>query len=402
MRYVIVTPIPFALTPNQCYAVDELWGWYLAAELATFNNVCVFAPFSATFEPSEFPYIFPKDSPIIFYPLPNFANRSQFLIQWPKILYVLSKNIRREDLVHSVGSVRLPVGITANILFLLRGHKKRIFVLDEDYVTNIALTIQSENDVLKKAAFVMIRPLYEFIIKFCIATAPLTFVVGAALYKSYEKYGNVSKIHASWVRENDIIVPMQIEEKLKNGLERGRCKILFAGRLIYIKGPLIAVKGVKVLKERGVPVALDIYGQGALLRKLEDFVTLNDLSDVVTFKGMLRYASFYPILRQYDAIVVPNISGEQPRIIFDAMANGVGVVGSKIDSFTDIISNGDNGLLCTAGDPESFAFAIESLFKNRELLAKVLHGGIKTVGENTIESTSAKRKQIIESVFFNR
>ena len=149
-------------------------------------------------------------------------------------------------------------------------------------------------------------------------------------------------------------------------------------------------------------MALDIYGQGALLRELEDFVTLHDLSDVVTFKGMLRYASFYPILRQYDAIVVPNISGEQPRIIFDAMANGVAVIGSEIDSFTDIISNGDNGLLCTAGDPESFAFAIESLFKNRELLAKLLHGGIKTVGENTIESTSAKRKQIIESVFYNR
>jgi glycosyltransferase involved in cell wall biosynthesis len=402
MRYVIVTPIPFALTPDQCYAVDELWGWYLTAELATFNHVCVFAPLSATFESYEFPYIFPKDVSITFYPLPHFANRSQFLIRWPKILYVLSKNIRREDLVHSVGSVRLPVGITAHILCLLRGHKKRIFVLDEDYVTNIALTIQSENDVLKKAAFVVIRPLYEFIIKFCIATAPLTFVVGAALYKSYEKYGNVRKIHASWVRKNDILVPMQIEEKLKNGLERGRCKILFAGRLIYIKGPLIAVKAVKVLKERGVPVALDIYGQGALLRELQDFVTLNDLSDGVTFKGVLHYASFYPMLKQYDAIVIPNISGEQPRIIFDAMANGVAVVGSEIDSFTDIISHGVNGLLCTAGNPESFAFAIECLFKNKQLLTKILHGGIKTVEENTIELTSAKRRQIIESVFYNR
>jgi glycosyltransferase involved in cell wall biosynthesis len=402
MRYVIVTPMPFALTPDQRYAVDELWGWYLAAELATFNNVCVFAPLSATFEPNEFPYIFPRDQPIIFCALPYFANRPQFLTKFPKTLYVLCKNIRREDLVHSVGSVRLPVGITANILCLLRGHRQRIFVLDEDYVTNIALTIQSENDGLKKAAFVMIRPLYEFIIRFCIATAPLTFVVGAALCKRYEKYGNVREIRASWVRENDIIAPIQIEGKLKDGLERERFKILFAGRLIYIKGPLIAIKAIKVLKERGVPVVLDIYGQGALLKELQDFVTLNDLSDVVTFKGVLHYASFYPILRQYDAIVVPNISGEQPRIIFDAMANGVAVVGSKIDSFTDIISNGVNGLVCTAGDPESFAFAIESLFKNRELLAKVLHGAIKTVGENTIESTSVKRRHIIESVFYNR
>lgn len=402
MRYVIVTPLPFALTPDQCYAVDGLWGWYLTAELAAFNNVCVFAPLSVTFEPTIFSYIFPKNSSITFYPLPNFTNRFQFLIKLPKILYVLSRNIREEDLVHSVGAVYLPVGITANILCLLRRHKKRIFVLDEDYVTNVALTIKSEKDTRKKVAYIMIRPLYDFIIRFCIATSPLTFVIGAALYKNYEKCGNVKKIHASWVRESNVLAPKQIEEKLKNAGEGGHCKILFAGRLIHIKGPLIAIKTVKVLKQRDVPVTLDIYGRGALLKELEDFVTLNDLSDIVSFKDLLRYDAFYRILRQYDVIIVPNVSGEQPRIIFDAMANGVAVVGSKIDSFMDIISDGDNGLLCTAGDPESFAFAIESLFTNTPLLARVLYGGIETAKENTVESMSTKRKQIIESVFFNR
>jgi glycosyltransferase involved in cell wall biosynthesis len=401
MRYAIVTPLPFTLTPGQCYAVDELWGWYLTAELAAFSNVCVFAPLSATFEPTIFSYIFPKDSSITFYPLPNFTNRFQFLIKLPKILYELSRNIREEDLVHSVGAVYLPIGITANMLCLLRRHKKRIFVLDEDYVTNVALTIKSEKDTRKKVAYIIVRPLYDFIIKFCIATAPLTFVIGAALYKNYEKCGNVKKIHASWVRERDILAPKQIEEKLKNA-EGRHCKILFAGRLIHTKGPLIAVKTVKVLKQRDIPVTLDIYGRGALLKELEEFVSLNDLSDIVSFKDLLRYDAFYRSLRQYDVIIVPNVSGEQPRIIFDAMASGVAVVGSKIDSFTDIISDGDNGLLCTGGDPESFAFAIESLFTNTQLLARVLYGGVETAKENTIESMSKKRKQIIENVFYSR
>jgi len=402
MRYVIVTPLPFALTPDRCYAVDELWGRYLTAELAAFSNVCVFAPLSVTFEPAIFSYVFPENSSITFYPLPNFTNRFQFLIQLPKIVCTLSRNIREEDIVHSVGAVYLPVGITANILCLLQRHKKRIFVLDEDYVTNVALTIKSEKDTRKKVAYLMIRPVYDFIIKFCIATAPLTFVVGAALYKNYEKCGNVKKIHASWVRERDILVPIDIEEKLKNAGKGRHCKILFAGRLIHIKGPLIAVKTVKVLKQRGVPVTLDIYGRGALLKELEDFVSSNDLSDIISFKDLLRYDAFHRILRQYDIIIAPNVSGEQPRIIFDAMASGVAVVGSKIDSFMDIISDGDNGLLCTPGDPESFAFAIESLYTNRQLLTRVLYGGIETVKGNTIESMSAKRKQIIESVFFSR
>jgi len=402
MRYVIVTPLPFALTPDRCYAVDELWGWYLTAELATFGNVCVFAPLSVAFEPAIFSYVFPENSSITFYPLPNFTNRFQFLIQLPKIVYALSRNIREEDIVHSVGTVYLPVGITANILCLLQRRKKRIFVLDEDYVTNVALTIKSEKDTRKKVAYLMIRPLYDFVIKFCIATAPLTFVVGAALYKNYEKCGNVKKIHASWVRERDILAPTYIEEKLKNVGKGGHCKILFAGRLIHIKGPLIAVKAAKVLKQRGVPVTLDIYGRGALLKELEDFVSSNDLSDIISFKDLLRYDAFYRILRQYDIIIAPNVSGEQPRIIFDAMASGVAVVGSKINSFMDIISDGDNGLLCTPGDPESFAFAIENLCTNTQLLTRVLYGGIETVKENTIESMSAKRKQIIERVFFSR
>ena len=115
-------------------------------------------------------------------------------------------------------------------------------------------------------------------------------------------------------------------------------------------------------------------------------------------QGLVPYGEpFYNTLREYDAILVPNLSGEQPRVIFDAMANAVVVIGSNIRSLSSIIKSGVNGILCNPRNPKDFASAIQKLYEDKELQERIIHAGIKTIEENTIESIHMRRMKIIDS-----
>lgn len=398
MRYFIITPVPFSVTEGNQYAVADLWGWDLEAHLGVFSDLHIIAPLSL-YDKKKFNYIFPKETTIIFHPLRDFKNPIYFFYNVLRIISIFNSNIKKDDIVHFVGTGIPPLVIVTNILCLLTKHKKRIFVLDADLIGDLEIRIRYEKRTLKKSIFVFIKHFSKIVFKIFISTSPITFVVGNTLYEKHRMYKNVVKIHASWVKEKDIISSTQLKEKLENILNKDKIRIIFAASLVVKKGPNIAVEVVKILKARNIPVTLDIYGEGPMWKELNDLINAYDLLDTVYLKGIVPYGAFYHVLRQYDTIIVPNLSGEQPRIIFDAMANGVAVIGSDIQSFNDIISNGENGLLFIPERPEDFANAVEKLYRNRKLLEKLIYSGIETARMNTIESMHKRREQIIKKIF---
>jgi glycosyltransferase involved in cell wall biosynthesis len=102
----------------------------------------------------------------------------------------------------------------------------------------------------------------------------------------------------------------------------------------------------------------------------------------------------------YDILLLPNLSGEQPRVLFDAMANGVLAIASDIVSLSDLITNDHNGILCDPRDPDSFAVAVERLYLNKKILEPLLYNGMLTARQNTIESMHEKRKSVIQATFY--
>jgi glycosyltransferase involved in cell wall biosynthesis len=144
-----------------------------------------------------------------------------------------------------------------------------------------------------------------------------------------------------------------------------------------------------------MPFKLSIFGEGQMKEELKELVKKYELGDHVTFKGLIPYGeTFYNALREYDAILVPNLSGEQPRIIFDAMANGLVVIGST-NPFKGIIKSGINGILCDPRNPESFALAVQRLYEDRGFQERLIYARIKTVEENTINSIHERRMKIL-------
>jgi glycosyltransferase involved in cell wall biosynthesis len=56
--------------------------------------------------------------------------------------------------------------------------------------------------------------------------------------------------------------------------------------------------------------------------------------------GEVRYGpDFFRLVRRFDAVLVPSVSDEQPRIIFDAFSQAVPVIGSDAGNIREIVDH---------------------------------------------------------------
>jgi len=403
MRYVLITWLPFSLTEKGHYKIDiDGWYWDLKAHMEQFEDLHVFAPMKPELSEEDSKNIFTGDE-ITFHPLPYFDNQRQFLGNLPKIVSIIAREINKDDIVHNTATALPPLGLTANFICLLKGYKKRVLIFDADFIADLDLYSKSAGNPLSKTFYLILKTFYSPLFKFSIKNTPLVLVGGENLLDRYKDEGKVIRYKTSWVKKKDIISESQLEEKMKDSLKE-RINLCFSATLIPKKNPSCAIEAVKILKERNIPVKLSImpipFKGDTLEEELKEMVIKNDLSDVVDFWGIVPYGEpFYKAIRDHDAILVPNLSGEEPRIIYDALANGTAVIGANLKGFS-IISTDKNGILCDPTNPKCFADAVEKLYWNKDLLREITFNGLETMKINTIENMHKSRKEHILQTLF--
>ncbi|MGF7119236.1 glycosyltransferase family 4 protein [Methanobacterium oryzae] len=400
MRYVLITWLPFSQTEKGLYKIDiDGWYWDLKAHLEQFHDLHVFAPMKTDLLPdsSDITNTFSPDE-IKFHPLPYFENQKQFILKLPKIVSIIAREIHRDDIIHNTATAVPPLGLITNFICLMKGYKKRLLIFDADFISDLELYNRTADNFLSKAFYLLLKQVYSPLFKFSIKNTPLVLVGGENLLDRYKYEGKVIRYKTSWVKKKDIISKSQLERKIEYSLKDG-FNLCFAATLIPKKNPVCAIEAVKILKERGIPCKLNIlpipFKGDTLDEELKELIKKYNLADIVKIWGIVPYGEpFYNALREHDAILVPNLSGEEPRIIYDAMANGTVVIGSNLKGFS-IISTNQNGILCDPTDPKCFADAVEKLYKNKDLLKKIVLNGLNTMEINTIENMHESRKKYI-------
>lgn len=93
----------------------------------------------------------------------------------------------------------------------------------------------------------------------------------------------------------------QVKKYLEDGLPLKICSV---GRLVEFKTyNLWMLKVVKHLRDKGLSVIYDIYGDGPLREKLEAEIVSLGLSKNVSLKGSVSYSKFDSIVGEYDIFV---------------------------------------------------------------------------------------------------
>jgi len=159
--------------------------------------------------------------------------------------------------------------------------------------------------------------------------------------------------------------------------------LLYIGRLTHEKGVHTAVEAVrKLVHEHGLnQIRLTIVGDGDeeyveyLHRRVED----ENIASCVTFMSVQPKEVLPALYHRSDVFLFTSIWAEPfGRVIVEAMASGVVVVGTPVGGAAEILIEDDNALLFTPDDAASLSIQLKRLIESPELRERLAKSGRET------------------------
>ncbi|MGD8368801.1 MAG: glycosyltransferase family 4 protein [Desulfobacterales bacterium] len=122
---------------------------------------------------------------------------------------------------------------------------------------------------------------------------------------------------------------------------------------------------------------LVIVGEGPLRAELEDLARRKGQEGKILFTGFQPdVASVLAIL---DLAVLPSLFEGMGRVLLEAMAMGIPVIGSEVGGIPDLIRHGREGFLVPPGNPYALAAAVRVVIDNPHLAAAMGRAGLERV-----------------------
>lgn len=153
------------------------------------------------------------------------------------------------------------------------------------------------------------------------------------------------------VKEKDDEALVQAMEKHKD-----RKKILYCCRIAIEKRPILAVRIIKELREKGKDVCLFVVGDGPMYGKMKKEVNKLGLGDYVEFFG--AKSNVKPFYKACDVELICSLSEGLTLTTYEAMAMETPVVSANIGGQKELIDN-DCGRLVKNSQSQKDVFSTE-------------------------------------------
>lgn len=138
-------------------------------------------------------------------------------------------------------------------------------------------------------------------------------------------------------------------------------RLITVSRLAPVKRIELLVDAVATLRSRGLPVELEIVGDGASMEGLRRQVERLALDDVVTFTGRLDPSQVAERLAEAGLFVTCSKVENHPVAVIEAMSSGLTIVGPAIPSLVEMVPQPECGTLLDGElTADRLADAIES------------------------------------------
>lgn len=360
-KYLLICPIPFFRDDDGSIWLDALWHHDLMEHLVYIGELTVIAPEDKKGDRQGLKrVVVPDDRILNFRPLPDSRSHIRAVLFFPKTVLALSRAVSSADIVHSgVIGWPYPNGMIANPLALLL--RKKLIIVIESSPWRIS-------DDRRASARARIRAwVTEAFARWSVRNAHLAVFTSTA-YRDSLGAGMTGKAlvsPATWINEADILSRASAADAWSS--KSGPLKFIFAGRLTAQKGLLTLLDALEELDRRGVEIVFDIIGQGEMHDLCKQ--RLAGLAHVrANLLPLVPYGkAFFSLIRGYDAIVVPSLSDEQPRIIFDAYSQAVPVIASATSGHRDCVGQ-DTGSLVPVADARALADLLDRFGGQRDAL----------------------------------
>ncbi|MEE8347045.1 MAG: glycosyltransferase family 4 protein [Dehalococcoidia bacterium] len=170
-----------------------------------------------------------------------------------------------------------------------------------------------------------------------------------------------------------------------------RRNILFLGRLEKRKGLPFLLEAYALLKKETPDIRLIVVGgDGGLRPACERYVQSHGLTDVV-FTGYVPDEDLPRYYKTADIYCAPNTGAESLGIVLlEAMAAGTPIVASDIEGFSDVLTDGREGLLSPPRDGQSLAAALRRLLTDADLRVEMGRQGSMTAQRYSWDRVAAQ------------
>lgn len=322
--------------------------------------------------------------------LPPHRSRRRAIVELPNAIRTIWSAVGEAEIVHvGMAGWPYPLGWLASAIAIMR--RRKLLIIVESTWWRISDKAGTKASFLRRLE----AGIYERLAQFWCTKADLSFYTQPSYLKKFHPDGKgpAYVAPASWVNAADILDDAQARQ-LWDSKAQEAARFLFAGRLTSEKGVKVLLDAAQKLAATGAHGVLHIIGDGPLLG---DVVAAEQNGNfaIKYFEPVPYGLPFLTFLQQYHVVVVPSLSYEQPRIVFDAAARAVPVLASDTDGLRPYVQDDRTGYLVAPGDSNALARAMASLIEQPQTLRRLALGSLSFVRGKTHRAMHIERSQLI-------
>ncbi len=220
-----------------------------------------------------------------------------------------------------------------------------------------------EKNCITNRHYILMKPHNKIINKLEKNSVSLFITPSKILKQKMEEYGFNNVVHLpNFINSNNY-------EFDASKIEIG--SILYIGSLTKFKGVHYLIEAFQSVRKEFPSAMLNIVGSGPFRPYLEAKIRQMGVKEMVLFHGNVSDKAVKELYQKANVVVVPSIWMENsPMVIYEAMASGRPVVGSKIGGIPELVRDGKTGYLSEPRNPEDIADKVIKIISDTNLTEK--------------------------------
>jgi L-malate glycosyltransferase len=171
-------------------------------------------------------------------------------------------------------------------------------------------------------------------------------------------------------------------------------RIVFAGRFVSQKNPLMIVRVLSTLQD--LDWTCSMLGNGPLFEEVKAEIEKYGMKDRFHLTGWVTPADVLQEFSRSDILFMPSLSEGLPVVGVDALVKGLAIVASRIGGFLDLVEPARNGYLVEVQDEAGFSSALRELISNHEQLLKFRRASLVKAKDFDIEKIVDQYESIMK------
>lgn len=221
---------------------------------------------------------------------------------------------------------------------------------------------------------------------------PFSAVFGAAFMRDLYAAGSIvferSRVVHNGVRQEQGGVPRDRSKLVREG----ELRLLFAGRMVDLKGAHDAVAAMPLLRDGAAgtaPVRLTLVGDArdaAYAERLHRAIAASGCTDVIELRPLVPEDQLFDLFQDHDIYLFPSLYEPFSLTLIHALACGIPTAATRAGGNVEIIQDGESGALFEKNNPADLAQAVMRLAASPALRATVSAGGQRAASRFTFEA----------------